>query len=69
MTCKPAPEEILELISCTCRKCDTSCSCSLHNLSCTDACKSSNCDNIFDDIPSNDFHFCDSDTDDDIIED
>ena len=69
MTCKPAPEEILELISCTCKKCDQSCTYAQHKLSCTDACKCSHCENISEDILFDDSDVSDLDTDDDMIDD
>ena len=48
MTCKPAPEEVLELLSCDCRrKCVRgSCECIDNGLKCTEACRFSNCDNF-----------------------
>ena len=39
MTEKPAPESILELIVCSCkRKCGSGCQCLQHGLNCTDVC-------------------------------
>ena len=45
---KPVPEEIIELISCSCRKskCDTNhCVCRSHSLKCTDLCSCNECEN------------------------
>ncbi len=43
----PAPDSILEFVSCKCRKgCQTKrCSCSKGNLKCTELCQCSNCEN------------------------
>ena len=46
---KPAPESVLELITCTCRRsvCGEECQCWLLSLECTDLCKcTGNCDNV-----------------------
>ena len=47
-TVLPAPEEILDLMFCTCpRQCTAgSCPCVDNGLYCTDACKKKNCDNL-----------------------
>eukprot|EP00794_Sanderia_malayensis_P001475 gene1475-1633_t len=52
MTCKPAPEEVLELLSCDCRrKCVRgSCECIDNGLKCTEACRLSDCGNFTDDV-------------------
>ena len=46
--CKPAPDEILELLSCKCRKkCVTEkCVCVDNGLKCTDACSLDDCENM-----------------------
>ena len=45
MTCNPAPEEVLELVSCSCKDCDNSCPCATLEFVCTDACKCITCVN------------------------
>ena len=47
MDCQPAPDSVLELLACTCsRECkDSSCSCMINGLNCTDMCKLKNCCN------------------------
>ena len=61
---KPAPEEILELVSCGCKRnnCGNQCICKIHGLVCTDLCGCSNCENctVNDDTDDN----SDSDSDD-----
>ncbi len=44
----PAPDEVLEMMFCTCpRKCERgSCPCADNSLKCTDACTNQNCDNF-----------------------
>ena len=45
----PAPESVLELITCDCRrsKCNTRCQCKVLSLECTDICKChANCENV-----------------------
>jgi len=45
----PAPESVLELITCDCRrlKCNASCQCKILSLECTDICKChANCENV-----------------------
>ena len=52
MAQKPAPDSILEMVSCNCKrtKCQSeSCSCFAHRLKCTDMCNCSKCENEFDD--------------------
>ena len=59
----PAPESVLELITCDCRrlKCNASCQCKILSLECTDICKChANCENVS--------NSDDSDTDDKEIE-
>ena len=57
----PAPDEILELVSCTCAKtkCSTqACVCKNNGLKCTDLCGCKNCenrDNLDDDIVSDEY--------------
>ena len=49
MQCKPAPESMLELITCNCRRvlCGDDCQCRILSLECTDLCKyTGNCENI-----------------------
>eukprot|EP00112_Aurelia_sp_Birch-Aquarium-sp1_P026953 Seg990.4 transcript_id=Seg990.4/GoldUCD/mRNA.D3Y31 product="Protein tesmin/TSO1-like CXC 4" protein_id=Seg990.4/GoldUCD/D3Y31 len=69
MTQKPAPDSILEMVSCSCKrsKCHSeSCNCFAHGLKCTDMCNCSQCENEFDD---NDFQGSASDiSDDDDVE-
>lgn len=50
MTGSPAPEAVLELLSCSCSKsCQLPlCTCMANNLKCTSACKLSNCGNVTD---------------------
>lgn len=47
MLLPPAPEQVLQMITCACKKkCVTRvCSCSSHGLSCTDLCNCKNCEN------------------------
>ena len=48
MNCKPAPESILEFVSCSCHKnkCQTQqCQCRSIELHCTDECRCANCNN------------------------
>ena len=48
MTQKPAPDSIVELVSCNCKKSkcsNQSCVCVAYGLNCTDICNCSNCDN------------------------
>ena len=46
MTCLPAPEAVLELLSCDCKKfCGESCPCKNNNMKCTMMCKVHPCDN------------------------
>ena len=48
MTQNPAPDSILEMVSCSCKrsKCHSaSCSCFAHGLKCTDMCNCSQCEN------------------------
>ena len=50
MTCSPAPEEMLEFISCKCRKaCQLpECECLKNGLPCTEECKLQSCSNMKD---------------------
>ena len=54
MDCNPAPDEILEVVICDCKKkcVQTSCSCMQLGFSCTDACSLVNCSNTSDDMRS-----------------
>ncbi|MCH2406132.1 MAG: hypothetical protein MK200_08070 [Nitrosopumilus sp.] len=47
MDCRPAPDEILELVTCDCKKkcVDISCVCMQFGFCCTDACSLTNCSN------------------------
>ena len=72
MTEKPAPESILELIVCSCkRKCGSGCQCLQHGLNCTDVCPCSyTCNNSLadgwnddDDNDSRDESDCEYETD------
>lgn len=66
---KPAPDEVLELLFCTCpRKCieDSSCPCVDNGLPCTDACVKQDCENyICHDTGYDDYDDDDEDYDDD----
>ena len=69
MTCNPAPDEVLELVSCSCNSCNEECPCVQLGFICTDACTCKHCDNCeeltgygeaddddyFDADPNNDF--------------
>lgn len=50
-TIRPAPEHVLELLACSCKKhCKEGiCPCMLNKLNCTDACHSFECSNQIDD--------------------
>ena len=57
MTQRPAPDSMLELITCSCRrqKCPGSCQCVIHGLLCTELCNcSGECDNHNDEQMSED---------------
>lgn len=45
--CSPAPDSVLELLSCSCSKVcvASSCICLINSLKCTDMCKIQTCDN------------------------
>ena len=76
MDCRPAPDEILELVSCDCKKkcIESSCICIQLGFRCTDACTFTNCSNVSSDgieINKNimDYNDCDVDEDTDSDED
>ena len=67
MTQKPAPDSILDLVACNCKKnrcCTENCVCVSHGLKCTDICGCSNCENEVDDVAED----YDDDPDDDAYE-
>jgi len=46
MTCKPAPDAILELMCCKCKRtCGSTCICKQNGLPCSALCHKFNCDN------------------------
>ena len=45
MTCNPAPDEVLELVSCSCKTCNEECPCIQLGFICTDACTCTHCEN------------------------
>ena len=65
MTGSPAPDAVLQLMSCTClRVCKLpSCQCLVHGIPCTDACRLQTCDNMKSE--DNDLEIDDDDDDDD----
>ena len=76
MDCRPAPDEILELVSYDCKKkcIESSCICIQLGFRCTDACTFTNCSNVSSDgmeINKNimDYNDCDVDEDTDSDED
>ena len=63
----PAPESVLEMVTCNCRRlnCNENCRCRVLSLECTDVCKChGNCENITYDIASD---FDDDENDEDTI--
>ena len=64
-TVKPAPEEVLELMYCTCfKKCVLeTCPCVQNGLFCTDACWKKDCENYLDEDDENDELVSDEDDD------
>ena len=64
--CQPAPNAVLELLSCQCsRACKLpSCSCLINGLACTDMCKLQNCTNKLEDSEIEHVNYDDNEEDD-----
>ena len=61
--------KLLELLACSCKKCNEQCSCYINGLTCTDACKCGDCSSI--DYDGNDDidNICDYTDDDEYSDD
>ena len=61
---RPAPEEVLELLACSCKRaCDASCCCVKAWLKCKDMCTLCSCENR-EDVGDDDELYCDEEDDD-----